>query len=53
MADLIPAEFRRDSQCPGYWNEKRHDWRRFEDTWMSDDEFVLDPTRLTLYTGPG
>uniref|UniRef100_A0A7S1IDK9 Orn/Lys/Arg decarboxylases family 1 pyridoxal-P attachment site domain-containing protein n=1 Tax=Eutreptiella gymnastica TaxID=73025 RepID=A0A7S1IDK9_9EUGL len=50
VADLIPAEFRRDSQCPGYWNERRQDWRRFEDAWMSDDEFVLDPTRLTLYT---
>lgn len=22
-----------------------------EEVWLSDDEFVLDPTRITLYTG--
>ena len=22
-----------------------------QDAWLSEDEFVLDPTRLTLYTG--
>eukprot|EP00670_Eutreptiella_braarudii_P021915 CAMPEP_0174351916 /NCGR_PEP_ID=MMETSP0811_2-20130205/9427_1 /TAXON_ID=73025 ORGANISM="Eutreptiella gymnastica-like, Strain CCMP1594" /NCGR_SAMPLE_ID=MMETSP0811_2 /ASSEMBLY_ACC=CAM_ASM_000667 /LENGTH=979 /DNA_ID=CAMNT_0015481613 /DNA_START=35 /DNA_END=2974 /DNA_ORIENTATION=+ len=50
VADLIPAEYRTDSRCTGYWDNEGCVIRRFEDCWMSDDEFVLDPTRLTLYT---
>eukprot|EP00667_Euglena_gracilis_P001283 EG_transcript_1283 len=50
VPDLIPAEFRQDSRCPGYWDAGHSVLRRFEDCWMSEDEFVLDPTRLTLYT---
>lgn len=48
--DLIPSEYR---QCHGrnYFNKAILQVTRFEEAWLSQDEFVLDPTRLTLYTG--
>jgi arginine decarboxylase len=43
--DLIPPEFRQSTHCPA------KGWSTMERAW-ADDEFVLDPTRLTLYVGP-
>lgn len=45
--DLIPAEYRRSGISEHYDSERG--WSAMEAAWTSDD-FVLDPTRLTLYT---
>jgi len=50
VCDLIPAEFRK-AHGKNYFNNDTKQVHRFEDAWLSEDEFVLDPTRLTLYTG--
>eukprot|EP00667_Euglena_gracilis_P001793 EG_transcript_1794 len=50
VADLIPAEYRDDSHVHSYWDAARGCLTRFEAVWLSEDEFVLDPTRLTLST---
>jgi arginine decarboxylase len=48
VKDLIPAEFR----CTGLteYYDKQLGWNRMEDAWEKD-EFVLDPTKITLYIG--
>ena len=48
MRDLIPAEFRASGIEVYYDLDKG--WSGMEEAWI-DDEFVLDPTRLTLHTG--
>jgi arginine decarboxylase len=48
MRDLIPAEYRA-SAIEVYYHQDQG-WSALEDAWIAD-EFVLDPTRLTLYTG--
>jgi arginine decarboxylase len=48
MRDLIPAEYRA-SGIEVYYDQD-HGWSGMEDAWIGD-EFVLDPTRLTLFTG--
>jgi arginine decarboxylase len=49
MRDLIPAEYR-GSGIEVYYHPDQG-WSGMEDAW-NEDEFALDPTRLTLYTGP-
>lgn len=46
--DLIPSEHR-PSGLQTYY-DIRKGWQEMNDAWRMD-EFVLDPTRLTLYTG--
>eukprot|EP00667_Euglena_gracilis_P001916 EG_transcript_1917 len=48
--ELIPAEYRQ-AWGKNLFNTAVGQLNRFEAAWLSDDEFVLDPTRLTLYTG--
>jgi len=47
--DLIPKEYR-PSGIEAYFNSDQR-WARMEECWHSD-EFVVDPTRLTLSIGP-
>lgn len=46
--DLIPGEYR-PSGIEAYFNSDQR-WARMEECWQTD-EFVIDPTRLTLYIG--
>ena len=46
--DLIPKEYR-PSGIEAYYNSDQR-WARMEECWHTD-EFVVDPTRLTLYIG--
>ncbi|MDX1524351.1 MAG: ornithine decarboxylase, partial [Anaerolineae bacterium] len=46
--DIIPAEYR-PSGIEHYYDPDGG-WSRFEESWR-DDEFVLDPTHITLYVG--
>ncbi len=46
--DMVPEEFR-TSGIGVYWDEQRG-WSQLWDAWVND-EFVLDPTRVTLVTG--
>jgi arginine decarboxylase len=48
MRDMIPAEFR-NSGIEVYYDPDAG-WSGMEDAWASD-EFALDPTRLTMFTG--
>ena len=48
VRDLIPPEYR-DSGIESYYDPEQG-WTSFFEAW-SDDEFVLDATRLTLYVG--
>jgi arginine decarboxylase len=48
VKDMIPPEYR-ESGIESYYDPV-DGWSAFFDAWV-DDEFVLDPTRLTLYTG--
>jgi len=48
IRDLIPEEFRPSGADAFY--DRDHGWRPMLESWR-DDEFVLDPTRLTLYIG--
>jgi arginine decarboxylase len=48
MRDLIPVQFRA-SGIEVYYDQEKG-WFGMEDAWIGD-EFVLDPTRLTLSTG--
>jgi arginine decarboxylase len=48
MRDLIPAAYRA-SGIEVYYDQDKG-WSGMEDAWIGD-EFVLDPSRLTLYTG--
>jgi arginine decarboxylase len=47
--DLIPKEYR-PSGIEGYFDSEQR-WARMEECWHTD-EFVVDPTRLTLHIGP-
>ena len=51
---MIPASLRtsslQESCVNGLLNEQMN-VQTLEEVWLSDDEFVLDPTRITLYTG--
>ncbi|UAM98810.1 ornithine decarboxylase [Polaribacter litorisediminis] len=48
VSDLIPLEFRECGENDYYTAEKG--WNRMEESWEKD-EFVLDPTKLTLSIG--
>ena len=48
--ELIPEEFR-PSGIESYYDPK-HGWCRMEDAWLYQrDEFVIDPSRVTLFLG--
>ncbi|HXH02551.1 MAG TPA: aminotransferase class I/II-fold pyridoxal phosphate-dependent enzyme [Candidatus Competibacteraceae bacterium] len=49
IEELIPADYR-PSGIEAYYSLE-NGWSRMEQAWRSD-EFVLDPSRLTLYIGP-
>jgi arginine decarboxylase len=46
--DFIPDTYRQSGLKEYY--TKKEGWNRMEDAWQ-DDEFVLDPTKITLYIG--
>ncbi len=46
--DFIPDKFRQTGLKEYY--TKREGWNRMDDAWQKD-EFVLDPTKITLYIG--
>lgn len=48
VQDFIPAAYRRTGLVEFY--EKNRGWNRMERAW-EQDEFVLDPTKITLYIG--
>ncbi len=48
VGDLIPNEFRSSNLTEYY--QRDHGWNRMEDSW-EHDEFVLDPTKITLSVG--
>ncbi|MGW8123796.1 aminotransferase class I/II-fold pyridoxal phosphate-dependent enzyme [Roseivirga echinicomitans] len=48
VADFIPSEYRPTGLTEYY--DKNAGWNRMEQPW-EEDEFVLDPTKLTLYIG--
>ena len=48
VSDFIPKEFRK-SGLSEYYNRKEG-WNRMETAW-ENDEFVLDPTKITLHIG--
>jgi arginine decarboxylase len=48
VSDLIPDEFRETGLSEYY--DKETGWNRMEKPW-EEDEFVLDPTKVTLYIG--
>ncbi|KAL8426701.1 hypothetical protein ACSSS7_008042 [Eimeria intestinalis] len=51
---MVPASLRQSSlqenALHGFFDEQMN-VQTLEEVWLSDDEFVLDPTRITLYTG--
>jgi arginine/lysine/ornithine decarboxylase len=49
MLDFIPDQHRESGL--GEYYLKDTGWNRLEDAWEKD-EFVLDPTKITLYIGP-
>tara|TARA_R110000868_G_scaffold393968_1_gene665145 strand:+ start:5907 stop:8654 length:2748 start_codon:yes stop_codon:yes gene_type:complete len=48
VKDFIPSNYRQTGLKEYYTKEEG--WNRMEDAW-EDDEFVLDPTKITLYVG--
>ena len=48
VSDFIPDEFRQTGLVEYY--EKETGWNRMEKPW-EDDDFVLDPTKVTLHIG--
>lgn len=48
ISDMIPQEFR-SSGIDSYWDDKQG-WSQLWDAW-TQDEFALDPTRVTLSIG--
>ncbi|WP_373492741.1 ornithine decarboxylase, partial [Aquiflexum sp.] len=48
VSDFIPQEYR-ESGLSEYYN-KKEGWNRMENAWEKD-EFVLDPTKITLHIG--
>eukprot|EP01135_Chromosphaera_perkinsii_P009021 Nk52_evm39s1569 gene=Nk52_evmTU39s1569 len=51
ISDMVPKEYRTDSNIEKYYDIHPGSFNRIEEAFLSDDEFVLEPTRLTLYTG--
>ncbi|HNP36408.1 MAG TPA: hypothetical protein PKK10_11200 [Woeseiaceae bacterium] len=48
VGDMVPESFR-TSGIDVYWDDE-HGWNQLWDAWI-EDEFVIDPTRVTLTTG--
>ncbi|MGB5667599.1 MAG: aminotransferase class I/II-fold pyridoxal phosphate-dependent enzyme [Maribacter sp.] len=48
VRDFIPSNYRQTGFKEYY--SKEEGWNRMEEAW-EDDEFVLDPTKITLYVG--
>ena len=48
VSDFIPKEFRQSGLSEYY--TKQEGWNRMETAW-EEDEFVLDPTKITLHIG--
>ena len=48
IGDMVPASFR-TSGIDVYWDDD-HGWNQLWDAWV-EDEFVIDPTRVTVTTG--
>ncbi|MFT4647576.1 MAG: arginine decarboxylase [Glaciecola sp.] len=48
VQDFIPDQYRQSSLTEYYGRE--HGWNRMEEAWATD-EFVLDPTKITLSVG--
>ncbi len=48
VGDFIPDEYRKTG-LPEYYTQK-DGWNRMDEAWEKD-EFVLDPTKITLYIG--
>ena len=48
VSDFIPNEFRQTGLAEYY--TRSEGWNRMDDAWKND-EFVLDPTKITLYVG--
>lgn len=48
VSDFIPSEYRKSGLKEYYTPEEG--WNRMENAW-EEDEFVLDPTKITLYVG--
>ncbi|MDC1221540.1 hypothetical protein N8Z47_02615 [Salibacteraceae bacterium] len=48
VSDFIPKEYRK-SGLSAYYDEE-NGWNRMEEAWQND-EFVLDPTKITLHIG--
>ena len=48
VSNLIPKEYRKSGLKEYY--DKEHGWNRMEEAW-THDEFVLDPTKITLHIG--
>ncbi|MCB0757137.1 MAG: aminotransferase class I/II-fold pyridoxal phosphate-dependent enzyme [Flavobacteriales bacterium] len=48
LENLVPAKYRPSGLKEYYSKEKG--WNRIEDAW-AHDEFVVDPTKINLYTG--
>lgn len=48
VKDFIPGEYRQSGLTEYYDHE--HGWSRMEEAWQND-EFVLDPTKITLFVG--
>jgi arginine decarboxylase len=49
VEELVPAEYRA-SGLKEYYSKVAKGWNRIEKAW-ADDEFVVDPTKINLYTG--
>ncbi|MEQ9187703.1 MAG: ornithine decarboxylase [Cryomorphaceae bacterium] len=48
VKDFIPDQYRKSGLTEYY--DEAHGWSRMEEAWQ-DDEFVLDPTKITLFVG--
>jgi len=48
VKDFVPDQYR-ESGLSEYWDQERG-WSRMEGAW-TNDEFVLDPTKITLFVG--
>jgi len=48
VKDFIPGEYRESGLTEYY--DKEHGWTNMEEAWQTD-EFVLDPTKITLFVG--
>lgn len=48
VRDFIPNKYRQTGLAE--YHDKKEGWNRMEEAW-EDDEFVLDPTKITLHIG--